>query len=206
MRQHWRRSRHHCNVTSTAFENTKNLDAFKFTDNVNIIGNALDNELISGTKNISLGACNITVEGYDADTKSAILNTSIEIDGDQIKFESAKVKLCDSTLANFVTESGAINLKNRRENYVIVSYANSTITAGKGNNTICASEKACIDASAGNDKIFGKSKEKEGSTTFFFLAGDERDIISDLEFLTEDNNSTANKIDITSDNTVTRTC
>lgn len=42
---------------------------------------------------------------------------------------------------------------------------------------------------AGNDKLIGKgnSADKDGRTTFFFFAGDGRDVISDFTFLTPDN-------------------
>lgn len=42
---------------------------------------------------------------------------------------------------------------------------------------------------AGNDKLIGKgnSTDKDGRTTFFFFAGDGRDVISDFTFLTPEN-------------------
>ena len=42
---------------------------------------------------------------------------------------------------------------------------------------------------AGNDKLIGKgdSADKDGSTTFFFFAGDGRDVISNFEFITPEN-------------------
>ncbi len=54
--------------------------------------------------------------------------------------------------------------------------------------------------------MIGKSdsEDKDGSTTFFFLAGDEHDIIANFEFINEDNkyDDVADKIDI-SNNVVT---
>ena len=84
------------------------------------------------------------------------------------------------------------------KNSLIGSNDKNTLIAGNGYNSIWSG--------ANNDKMIGKSdsEDKDGSTTFFFLAGDEHDIIANFEFINEDNkyDDVADKIDI-SNNVVT---
>lgn len=66
----------------------------------------------------------------------------------------------------------------------------STLIGDDNNNTLIAGNGyTSIWGGAGNDALIGRgnSVDKEGRTTFFFFAGDGRDVISDFTFLTPDN-------------------
>lgn len=77
----------------------------------------------------------------------------------------------------------------------------STLIGDSGRNTLIAGTGyTSMWGGAGNDKLIGKgnSADKDGSTTFFFFAGNGRDVISDFTFLTHDNrySGIADKINI----------
>ena len=84
----------------------------------------------------------------------------------------------------------------------------STLIGDSSRNTLIAGTGyTSMWGGAGNDTLIGEggSADKEGSTTFFFLAGDGRDVITDFEFLNDQNrfDSIDDKIDITDANKVT---
>ena len=84
----------------------------------------------------------------------------------------------------------------------------STLIGDSGRNTLIAGNGyTSIWGNAGNDTLIGKggSADKFGKTTFFFLAGDGYDVISNFEFLTEENRYEGidDKIEITAANAVT---
>ena len=72
---------------------------------------------------------------------------------------------------------------------VFGSDAKETITAGSGNDTIWSS--------GGKDLMSGfkgNAEDKNGSTTFGFITGDGKDTITNFNFLTTENSSTADRI------------
>ena len=66
----------------------------------------------------------------------------------------------------------------------------TTLIGDSDRNTLMAGTGyTSIWGGAGNDKLVGKgdSSDKDGRTTFFFFAGDGRDVISNFTFLTPEN-------------------
>ena len=84
----------------------------------------------------------------------------------------------------------------------------STLIGDSGRNTLIAGNGyTSMWGGANNDTLIGKggSSNKDGRTTFFFLAGDGHDVIYDFEFCAPDKrySGIADKIDITEANAVT---
>ncbi|MBR1580197.1 MAG: hypothetical protein IJ668_06840 [Selenomonadaceae bacterium] len=84
----------------------------------------------------------------------------------------------------------------------------TTLNGSSNDETLVAGNGfTSINGGGGNDLLVGKasSTDKVGHTTFFFLAGDGNDTVSDFDFVTAANRSadTADKIDITDANIVT---
>ena len=77
----------------------------------------------------------------------------------------------------------------------------STLIGDSNRNTLIAGNGyTSLRGGAGNDTLVGKgnSDDKEGWTNFFFMAGDERDVIKDFGFITPDNrdSGTEDKINV----------
>lgn len=117
----------------------------------------------------------------------------------------------DKVNVNLIQKKGSIG----RSNVTFDGFNN--LRAGDGRSTLIGSEDSdtiiagngfnSIWGARGNDILVGKggSSDKDGSTTFFFLANDGRDTVSDFEFLTQENKNggLADQISITAADAVT---
>lgn len=93
-------------------------------------------------------------------------------------------------------------------NQVTLGSGQSTLIGSDNDETLVAGNSfTSIWGGAGSDSLVGSasSSDKTGNTTFFFLAGDGHDTISDFEFFAPDKrySGTMDKIDITDANAVT---